>query len=330
MITINNGSLESDRRRHPGDRAGDVRLGPLVARLARRSRPRAVARREHHDHKSRQSSGRSRRRLVDARSDGRSNPRSPGGTDGFAAGIRNSTSSIAFIRGSCNLCTIRTTETGRLDVRQSVVAVQGPLLSNWGDDESPGESRRLAVQPGARYVLSGRRPDPDGQRRRAAVSRSLSTSMPATTSSPPTSTATPLISPCRQDERRRLRAAHPLGRDPQFLRPVLQLLGGRLVHGRRRRTRGRQTGRCRLRIGNICSATQRLNRITAASSGSRRIAPWQASRATAIRISDFELANVNQAVSGATDNTDVGADLSTIRPISEPPGRRPPTRRRPA
>ena len=27
-----------------------------------------------------------------------------------------------------------------------VVAVQGPLLSNWGDDESPGENRRLAVR----------------------------------------------------------------------------------------------------------------------------------------------------------------------------------------
>ena len=47
---------------------------------------------------------------------------------------------------SCNLCTIRTTEAGRLDVSQSFVAVQGPLLSNWGDDESPGENRRLAVR----------------------------------------------------------------------------------------------------------------------------------------------------------------------------------------
>ncbi len=51
-----------------------------------------------------------------------------------------------FIRGGCNLCTVRTTEAGRLDVSQSVVALQGPLLSNWGGDESPGDNRRLAVQ----------------------------------------------------------------------------------------------------------------------------------------------------------------------------------------
>jgi hypothetical protein len=47
--------------------------------------------------------------------------------------------------------------------------------------------------------------------------------------------------------------------------------------------------------------------------------PWQAKPSTSIRLADFELTNVNQAVSGATDNTDVGADLSPIRPISEPP-----------
>lgn len=220
----------------------------------------------------------------------------------------------SFIRGSCGLCTIRTTETGRLDVRQSLVAVQGPLLSNWGDDESPGESRRLAVRlEHVTCFLGGGLIQMDS----GDVPRSL---IPLDVNArnnifAATSPATPLIS----------LSGRTNGDD--FAR-LIRWDGTRNFYDR---------------FSNYWAVGSSTSGVSG-TGGSNRALPfedwkhllgdtevesnnggivwkqaWQSKPSAAIRISDFELANVNQAVSGATDNTDVGADLSTIRPISEPP-----------
>lgn len=44
---------------------------------------------------------------------------------------------------------------------------------------------------------------------------------------------------------------------------------------------------------------------------------WRNKPLAALRSSDFEMAIGNQAISGATDNTDVGADISVVRSTPE-------------
>ena len=222
-----------------------------------------------------------------------------------------------FIRGGCNLCTVRTTEAGRLDVSQSVVALQGPLLSNWGGDESPGDNRRLAVQleHDTCFLWGGLLQMDGGDVPRYLVPVSLDARNNIFAAS---ATTTPLIS----------LAGKTSGDD--FAR-LIRWEGTRNFYDRFSNywAVGASSG-----VADAGTAPRALSfddwkhllgdtevesnngGITWKQAGSR---PWQSKPATAIRIGDFELANVNLAVSGATDNTDVGADLSTIRPISEPP-----------
>jgi eukaryotic-like serine/threonine-protein kinase len=223
-----------------------------------------------------------------------------------------------FIRGGCNLCTVRTTEAGRLDVSQSVVALQGPLLSNWGGDESPGDNRRLAVQldHDTCFLWGGLLQMDGGDVPRYLVPVSLDARNNIFAAS---STTTPLIS-----------LGGKTNENNDFAR-LIRWEGARNFYDRFSNywAVGASNG-----VADAGTAPRALSfddwkhllgdtevesnngGITWKQAGSR---PWQSKPAIGIRIGDFELANVNLAVSGATDNTDVGADLSTIRPIFEPP-----------
>jgi eukaryotic-like serine/threonine-protein kinase len=227
----------------------------------------------------------------------------------FEIDVKNS-----FIRGSCNLCTIRTTETGRLDVGQSAIAVQGSLLSNLGDDESPGESRRLTVRlehvtcflgGGLIHMDSGDVPN--------------------------------FLIPLQVDARNNIFAASSSGT------PLISLAGKTNGDDFARLIRWEGTRNFYDRFANYWAVGSTAAGVSGAGTSNRSLPfedwkhllgdtevesnnggivwkeTWQSKPSAAIRSSDFALANVNQAVSGATDNTDVGADLTAIRPFSEPP-----------
>jgi eukaryotic-like serine/threonine-protein kinase len=51
-----------------------------------------------------------------------------------------------LIRGSCALFAVRTTEAGRIDLRESALALQGALISNLGDENSLSEMRRITLR----------------------------------------------------------------------------------------------------------------------------------------------------------------------------------------
>ncbi|HET6324101.1 MAG TPA: protein kinase [Planctomycetaceae bacterium] len=51
-----------------------------------------------------------------------------------------------LIRGSCGLFAVRTVEGGRIVVRESALALQGALISNFGDENASSEMRRIALR----------------------------------------------------------------------------------------------------------------------------------------------------------------------------------------
>jgi serine/threonine protein kinase len=225
----------------------------------------------------------------------------------------------SFIRGSCNLCTIRTTEAGRLDVSQSLVAVQGPLLSNLGDDESPGESRHLAIRlEHVTCFLGGGLIQMDGgDVPRSLVPLSVDARNNIFASSSPTTPLIALSGKTNGEDFARL--IHWDGTRNFYDRftsywSVGSTAGGS-TEGSASPNRSLSFEDWKHLLGDT-EIESNNGGIVWKQAGSQ---PWQAKPSTAIRLADFELANVNQAVSGATDNTDVGADLSAIRPISEPP-----------
>jgi eukaryotic-like serine/threonine-protein kinase len=223
----------------------------------------------------------------------------------------------SFIRGDCNLCTVRTTEAGRLDVSQSVVALQGSLLSNWGGDESPGDNRRLAVQlEHVTCFLWGGLIQMDGgdvPRYLVPVSVDARNNIFATSSS-----TTPLISLAGKtsgdDFARLIRWEGTRNFYDRFSNYWAVGASGSVADAATA-PRALSFDDWKHLLGDT-EVESNIGGITWKQAGSR---PWQSKPATAIRVGDFELASVNVAVSGATDNTDVGADLSTIRPMFEPP-----------
>jgi eukaryotic-like serine/threonine-protein kinase len=223
----------------------------------------------------------------------------------------------SFIRGSCNLCTVRTTEAGRLDVSQSLLALQGPLLSNWGGDESPGDSRRLAVQLehdtcflwGGLIQMDGG----DVPRYLVPVSVDARNNIFAANS-----TTTPLISlggktSENNDFARLIRWEGTRNFYDRFSNFWAMGASSGVDAGTPARPLSFEDWKHLLGDTEVESNN---GGITWKQAGPRS---WQTKPSTAIRVGDFELANVGLVVSGATDNTDVGADLSAIRPMWEPP-----------
>jgi serine/threonine-protein kinase len=220
----------------------------------------------------------------------------------------------SFVRGSCNLCTIRTTEAGRLEVQQSLVAVQGPLLLNWGDDESPGENRRLATRLEHVTCFLGdgliRMDSGDIPRFLVPLDVNARNNIFATTSP-----NTPLVSLAGKtngdDFARLIRWDGTRNFYDRFSTywAVGSSLGGSSTTGASSRSLQFEDWK------HLLGDTE----VDSNNGGIVWKQAWQNKPSATVRNSDFELANVNQAVSGATDNTDVGADLSALRPISEPP-----------
>jgi len=225
----------------------------------------------------------------------------------------------SFIRGSCNLCTVRTTEAGRLELRQSVVAVQGPLLANVGDDESPGENRRLTLklEHVTCFLGDGLIQMDSGDVPRFLVPLSVDARNNIFASSSPTTSLIALSGKTNGDDFARL--IHWDGTRNFYDRftnywAVGSTAGGSTA-GVAAPNRSLSFEDWKHLLGDT-EIESNNGGIVWKQAGTQ---PWQAKPSTSIRLADFELTNVNQAVSGATDNTDVGADLSPIRPISEPP-----------
>jgi serine/threonine-protein kinase len=215
----------------------------------------------------------------------------------------------SFIRGSCGLCAIRTTEAGRLDVRQSLVSVQGPLLSNRGDDESPGENRRLAIRlehvtcflgDGLIQMDSG-----DVPQFLVPLDVNARNNIFATVS--PTTPLVSLAGKTNGDEFARLIRWD--GTRNFYDRFTTFWAVGSSAKGSSNRSLQFEDWK------HLLGDTE----VDSNNGGIVWKQSWQNKPSATVRNSDFELANVNQAVSGATDNTDVGADLSALRPISEVP-----------
>ena len=217
----------------------------------------------------------------------------------------------SFIRGSCGLWTVRTTEAGRLDLRQSLVAAQGPLLLNWGDDDAPGESRRLAVRlEHVTCFLGGGLIQMDtGDVPRFLVPLDVNARNNIFAASTP---LTPLIGLAGRtnwdDFGRVFRWDGTRNFYDRFV-TFWSVAGGGSPSGSTASPRLLQFEDWKHLLGDT--------EVESNNGGIAWKQAWQNKPLAGLHIPDFELFNVNQAVSGATDNTDVGADLSALRPLSE-------------
>jgi serine/threonine protein kinase len=215
----------------------------------------------------------------------------------------------SFVRGSCDLCTIRTTEAGRFVLRQSVVAVQGPLLANFSDDETPSENRRLAVrlEHVTGFLGGGLIQLDSGDLPRSLVPMSVDARNNIFAASSPTTSLISVNGKTNGDDFPRLIRWY--GTRNFYDRIASYWSVGSMVTGRNNRALSFEEWKHLLGDMELESNN---NGITWKEN-------WPIKQQTAIRVADFELANVQQAVSGATDNTDVGADLTAIRPMVEVP-----------
>jgi eukaryotic-like serine/threonine-protein kinase len=216
----------------------------------------------------------------------------------------------SFVRGSCDLCAIRTNEAGRLDLRQSVVSVQGPLLASFGDDESPGESRRLSVRlEHVTCFLGGGLIQMDsGDVPRFLVPLSVDARNNIFAASSPTAPLISLSGKTNGDDFARL--IHWYGTRNFYDRFTNYWSVG---------STGAEAGSGRSLSFEDWKHLIGDMELESNNGGIVWKEAWQTKQPASIRVADFELASVNQAVSGATDNTDVGADLTTIRPMAEVP-----------
>jgi eukaryotic-like serine/threonine-protein kinase len=217
----------------------------------------------------------------------------------------------SFVRGSCNLCTVHATDAGRLDLRQSIVAVQGRLLANFGDDESPGENRRLAVrlEHVTCFLGAGLIQMDSGDLPRFLVPMSVDARNNIFAASSPT---TPLISvngKTNADDFPRLIRWY--GTRNFYDRFASYWSVGSMVPAGSSSDRPLVFEDWKHLLGDM--------ELESNNGGIVWKEAWQTKQPAAIRVTDFELSSVNQAVSGATDNADVGADLTSIRPMAEAP-----------
>ena len=212
----------------------------------------------------------------------------------------------SFIRGTCTLFAVRTTAGGRLELSGSVAALQGPLLANWGDDDSPGEMRRLEMRmEHMTCFLAGGLIEMDG----GDVPRFLlPLVVQARNNIFATNSQTPLISLAGRTN------------DDPFPR-LIRWDGTRNFYDRFALywTLGGTSG-----ATNSTEPFEQWKRMLggesetdADNSGIVWKHPWQKKSPATVRLSDFELASVNRAISAATDNLDVGADLSAIRAMKD-------------
>ena len=218
-----------------------------------------------------------------------------------------------LIRGSCALFGVRTTEGGRADLRESVLALQGALLANLGDETPSGEMRRVALRmEHLSCLLGGGLIQMDG----GDVPRTLvPLDVTARNNVFASNSKTPLV------------ALAGRTKEEEFPR-LLKWEGSRNFYDRfssywGANSSGSESSAMPL---NFESWKHLLddNENDSNTGGISWKHSWQNKSFASIRKSDFELPADSAARAGATDNNDVGADLSLIRALHEPPGA-PPT-----
>jgi eukaryotic-like serine/threonine-protein kinase len=216
----------------------------------------------------------------------------------------------SFIRGSCDLCTIRTTEAGRIDLRQSVVAVQGPLLANFGDDETPGENRRLALrlEHVTGFLGGGLIKMDSGDLPRFLVPMSVDARNNIFAGNSPTTSLISLDGKTNGDDFPRLVRWYGTRNFYDRFSSYWSVGSSVAAAGNNRALSFEDWKHL---LGDM--------ELESNNGGITWKEAWQTKQPASIRVADFELFNVQQAVSGATDNTDVGADLTSIRPMAEVP-----------
>lgn len=217
----------------------------------------------------------------------------------------------SFVRGSCDLCTIHTNEAGRLDLRQSVVSVQGPFLASFGDDESPGENKRLSVrlEHVTCFLGAGLIQMESGDVPKFLVPVSVDARNNIFASSSPTSPLISLNGKTSGDDFTRLIRWYGTRNFYDRFSSYWSL--GPMVVAAGSNNRPLSFEEWKHLLGDM--------ELESNNGGIVWKEAWQTKPPASIRIADFEMRNVNEAVSGATDNTDVGADLTTIRPMTEAP-----------
>jgi hypothetical protein len=214
-----------------------------------------------------------------------------------------------LVRGGCTLFAVRTVEAGRIDVKQSAMALQGPFLANWGDDDSPGETRRLSIRlEHVSCFLRGGLIQMDG----GDVPRYLlPIDVTARNNIFAASTAAPLISLAGRtsddDFKRLVRWDGTRNFYDHF---VSYLTVGSTDAG---------AGGSPLSFDDWKRLLGENTEIDANISGIVwKKQGWRSKPFEAVGAADFELANVNQAISGSTDGADAGVDIANLRTLPGP------------
>ena len=214
-----------------------------------------------------------------------------------------------LIRGGCGLFAVRTVEGGRIGVRESALALQGALISNFGDENASSEMRRIAVRMehlscflgGGLIQLDG------GDVPRALVPLDVTARNNVFASK----SQTPLIVLAgRTKEEDFPRLIHWVEGSHNFYdhfasywsvsSPIGESSSMPLNFDSWKHLLGDNESDSN--IGNIGWTHS-----------------WQGKSFASIRKADFDLPPDSPARAGALDNTDVGADLSLIRAFSDAP-----------
>jgi hypothetical protein len=214
-----------------------------------------------------------------------------------------------LIRGSCALFAVRTIEGGRIEVRESALALQGALLANLGDENSSSEMRRIALRmEHLSCFLGGGLIQLDG----GDIPRTLiPLEVKASNNVFAANSQTPLVGLAGRTK------------EEDFPR-LIHWEGARNFYDRFSSywAVNSPTGEPANMPLNFESWKHLLgdNENDSNTSGITWKHTWQGKSFVSIRKSDFELPTDSPARAGATDNNDVGADLSLIRALSEAPG----------
>ncbi len=213
-----------------------------------------------------------------------------------------------LIRGSCALFAVRTNEGGRIDARESALALQGALLSNLGDENSSGEMRRIALRMEHLSCFLGggliQLDAGDIPRILAPLAVTARNNVFAANSQTPL-----VVVSGRTKEEDSTRLIHWEG-----------------THNFYDRFTSYWSTSSNGEAGNMPLNFESWKHLLGdnendSNTGSIAWAhSWQGKSFASIRRADFELPSDSPARAGATDNNDVGADLSLIRSFPEAPG----------
>jgi hypothetical protein len=215
-----------------------------------------------------------------------------------------------LIRGSCGLFAVRTTEGGRIVVRESALALQGALISNLGDENSSSEMRPIALRmEHISCFLGGGLIQLDG----GDVPRTLvPLDVTARNNVFASKSRTPLVGLAGRTK------------EEDFPRLIRWGDGSHNFydHFSSYWSVSSPTGESSSMPLNFESWKHLLgDKENDSNTGSIAWThSWQGKSFASIRKADFELPPDSPARAGALDNTDVGADLSLIRAFPEAAG----------